>query len=79
MISTADWKRGGRPGYIAAIAQLCKVNGITVQEAGMLYRRAMDKWKQRSKRGWRVVVAKPLIERYPELTVLEPNTNLTLF
>lgn len=72
-------KRGGRTGYIAAIAQLCKVNGIGVPEAKMLYRHAMDEWKQRGEKEWRIIVAKSFLERYPELAVLEPNSNPTLF
>jgi hypothetical protein len=62
-----------------AIAQLVKVNGIGQREAKMLYRRAMDEWRQRNKKQWRIVVAKSLLERYPELAVLEPTTNPTLF
>jgi len=53
-----------------ALAQLVKVNCIPVREAKMLYRGAMDKWKQRNKKKWRIVVAKSLLQRYPELAAL---------
>src|SRR5580704_19112448 len=61
------FKHAGREGYLAAIAQLRRVNGIGVSEAELLYRSAMDTWKQRSKMEWRIIVAKSLLERYPEL------------
>jgi len=54
-----------------AIAQLVKVNGIGAREAGVLYRTAFDEWKLRNKKEWRIVVAKSLLERYPELATLE--------
>jgi hypothetical protein len=63
----------------AALAQLVKVNGIGGREGKMLYREAMDKWKQRNKQQWRIVVAESLLKRYPELAVLEPDNNPTLF
>ena len=40
---------------------------------------AMDKWKQRGEKEWCILVAKSFLERYPELAVLEPNTNPPLF
>jgi hypothetical protein len=55
----------------AAIAQLVKVNVIGPREAKMLYRSAMDQWRQRNKKQWRIVVAKSLVGRYPELAILE--------
>src|SRR5260370_1627438 len=63
----------------AAIAQLAKVNDIGLRDAKMLYRSAMDEWKQRNKKQWRIAVAKSLLERYAELAVLEPTTDPTLF
>lgn len=54
-----------------ALAQLVKVNGISVREAKLLYVSALDKWKQRNKREWRIVVANSLLERYLELATLE--------
>jgi hypothetical protein len=62
-----------------ALAQLVKVNGIKPREAKLLYRTAMDEWKQRNKKQWRIVVVKSLLERYPELAGLEPITYPTLF
>lgn len=55
----------------AAIAQLVKVNVIGPRDAKMLYRSAMDEWRRRNKKQWRIVVAKSLVERYPELAILE--------
>ena len=55
----------------AAIAQLVKVNVIGAREAKMLYRSAMDAWRRRNKKQWRIVVEKSLMERYPELAILE--------
>ena len=55
----------------AAIAQLVKVNVIGPREAKMLYRSAMDQWRQRNKKQWRIVVAKSLVARYAELAILE--------
>jgi len=55
----------------AAIAQLVKVNVIGPREAKMLYRGAMDEWRRRNKKQWRIVVAESLVERYPELAILE--------
>jgi hypothetical protein len=55
----------------AAVAQLVKVNAIGAHEAKMLYRNAMDEWRQRNKKQWRIVVAKSLLERYPELAAVE--------
>jgi hypothetical protein len=55
----------------AAIAQLVKVNVIGAREAKMLYRSAMDVWRRRNKKQWRIVVEKSLMERYPELAILE--------
>lgn len=63
----------------AALAQLVKVNGIGAREGKMLYRKAMDKWKQRNKQEWRIVVAESILKRYPELAILEPDNNPTLF
>jgi hypothetical protein len=57
-----------------AIAHLCIVNGIGEPEAMKLYRRARGVWSQRNKKQWRIVVAKSLLERYPELAALERIT-----
>lgn len=58
-------------GYDAAIAQLCKVNGIGPQAAQELFAAAMNLWKKRSKKKWRIKVAKTLLKRYPQLVALE--------
>lgn len=64
--------RAEKHGFLdVAIAQLCKVNGITEPEAIRLYRRAKGVWSQRNKKQWRIVVAKRLMEQYPELAALE--------
>jgi hypothetical protein len=57
-----------------ALAQLVKVNGMGPREAKILYRSAMDKWKQRNKKEWRIAVAKSLLQPYPELAALEQCT-----
>lgn len=61
---------GGREG---AISQLRKINGMSTEEAENLYLRAMAVWKKRSKRKWRIVVARPLLKRYPQLVELLEN------
>lgn len=58
-------------GLDAAIAQLCKVNRIGPQESKELFAAAMRVWKKRNTKKWRIVVAKPLLERYPQLAALE--------
>lgn len=60
-------------------AQLVKVNGITPREAQMLFDSAMEEWRRRNEKEWRIAVAKSLLDRYPELAVLEPYTHPTLF
>jgi hypothetical protein len=55
----------------SAIAQLVKVNVISPREAKMLYRSAMDEWRRRNKKQWRIVVATFLVDRYPALAILE--------
>jgi len=55
----------------AALGQLVKVNLIGAREAKMLYRSALDEWRRRNKKQWRIVVAKSLMEKYPELAILE--------
>jgi hypothetical protein len=54
-----------------ALNQLCKVNGITMQEAKRLYLHAKAVWRKRSKKIWRVTVHKSLLEQYRRLAVLE--------
>lgn len=51
---------GGRD---IAIAQLCKVNGIGPQAAEELFAAAIVLWRKRSKKKWRIALAKPLLER----------------
>jgi hypothetical protein len=70
--SAVHMGRAVRRGFgSAAIAQLVKVNRISAPEAKMLYGRAMGTWKQRNTKKWRIVVAKSLLERYPEMAALE--------
>lgn len=58
-------------GFDRAIAQLCEVNGIGPKAAEELYDAAMVLWEKRSKKKWRIVVARPLLKRYPKLAALE--------
>ena len=58
---------GGRN---VAISQLCRVNGMTREEAGRLYSQAMSVWAKRSKKIWRIAVTEHLLERYPQLADL---------
>ena len=60
-----------------AIAQLCKVNGIGPLEAKELFDAAMVLWEKRSKKKWRIVVAKPLLKRYPKLAALESKKRIS--
>jgi hypothetical protein len=53
-----------------ALAQLRKVNGITLRESERLFMVAMAVWRKRSRKKWRVTVEKSLLERYPKLSVL---------
>jgi len=53
-----------------AIAQLRKVNGIGLGEAERLCDDAFAEWKSRSKKKWRIRVAKLLLEKYPALARL---------
>jgi hypothetical protein len=64
--------------FNVAIARLCKVNGIGEPEAASLYRRAKGVWTQRNNKQWRIVVAKPLLERYPELAALEQSAGFSV-
>ncbi len=58
-------------GLDTAVAQLCKVNEIGPEEAKQLFAAEMILWRKRSKKKWRVAVAKPLLKRYPQLADLE--------
>jgi RNA polymerase sigma factor (sigma-70 family) len=53
-----------------AIKQLSRVNGITLADAKRLFGHAMSVWKERNQKDWKVAVAKPLLERYPQLTAV---------
>lgn len=55
----------------AAIRQLCKVNDMTSKEALGLYKAEHAVWRERSLKQWRVTVRKSLVQRYPELAVVE--------
>lgn len=54
-----------------AIAQLCEINGILPEEAEQLFAAAMTLWRKRNEKQWRIVVAKPLLARHPQLAALE--------
>jgi hypothetical protein len=54
-----------------AIAQLCEINGIRLEEAEQLFGDAMILWRKRNEKQWRIVVAKQLLVRYPQLAALE--------
>jgi hypothetical protein len=53
-----------------AIAQLCKVNGITREQAQVLYEDAKLEWRKRNRKKWHVVVGVHLLTRYPQLAKL---------
>jgi hypothetical protein len=53
-----------------AVMHLCRVNGITEAQARFMFRRAMDIWKARSQKQWKVAVSRALSARYPQLRVL---------
>ena len=61
---------GGR----AALIHLCRINFISPKEGRAIYDGAMADWKERSKRTWRIDVAKALLERYPQLSALIEST-----
>jgi hypothetical protein len=54
-----------------AIAQLCEINGIRPEEAEQLFGDAMILWRKRNEKQWRIVVAKQLLARYPQVAALE--------
>ncbi len=53
-----------------AVKQLSRVNGITLAEAKRLFAQAMRVWNERSQKDWRIAVAKPLLDRYPQLNAV---------
>lgn len=53
-----------------ALKQLCRVNGITLAEANRLFLKVMTAWQGRSRKKWRVTVAKSLLKQYPQLKVV---------
>ena len=62
----------------AALTHLCKLNGIGPKEGKEIYDRAMAEWKERNKRTWKMDVAKPLLERYPQLALLIESASVSL-
>ncbi len=54
-----------------AFAHMAKVNGTTVEEARVLVGEAMRTWRARSQHRWTVRVAPDLLNRYPELAILD--------
>lgn len=58
-------------GYLSdALAHLQRVNGITEPEARRMFHGAMEVWRERNQKHWRVVVAPELLANFPELEVL---------
>jgi hypothetical protein len=53
-----------------ALAQLCRVSGISRKQAEVLRRRALETWERRSQVEWKVAVKRKLIQRYPQLKPL---------
>jgi len=52
------------------LRQICKVNGCTESEANGLIKAALLDWEQRSRKKWKIDVAAPLLQQYPQLSVL---------
>jgi hypothetical protein len=52
------------------LERLCRVNGIDPFHALALFGHAMNLWRSRSRRQWRIVVDGRLLERYPDLMLL---------
>ncbi len=61
----------------AALIHLCKMNRIGPQEGRAIYDAAMAVFKERSKRTWKIEVAKPLLKRYPQLAALIESDSVT--
>ena len=66
----ADWAAGHGMRDVAT-AQLCRVNGITVDEAADLFKRAWEIQESRREKRWKIKVSKGLLKRYPQLVTLE--------
>jgi hypothetical protein len=62
----------------AALIHLCKLNGIGPKEGKEIYDRAMGEWYERNQRTWKLDVAKPLLERYPQLALLIESASVSL-
>jgi hypothetical protein len=70
--SVTHMGRASALGYLdQSVKHLCRVNGIAEAQAVLVFRRAMDTWKERSKKQWRVAVSRALLARYPQLQVLD--------
>lgn len=54
-----------------AIDQFCRINHCTAEKAHALFADAMATWRKRSGKKWTVAVAKPLLAKYPALSVLQ--------
>lgn len=52
------------------ISHLCATNHWDIKHGVAALNHAMDVWIKRSRKEWRVKVALPLVERYPELAAL---------
>lgn len=58
----------------AVLDQLAKVNAVEPAEARAILRAATDTWRRRSRRGWTITVDRTLLERFPDLRVLDGLT-----
>jgi hypothetical protein len=59
------------PAYLQeAVEQICKVNGCTVKNVDDILSVEMPLWEKRNKKKWTVVVAPPLLKRYPRLEAI---------
>lgn len=58
----------------AALIHLCRMNRLGPREGRAIYDEAMAVFKERSKKAWRIEVAKSLLKRYPQLVVLIEST-----
>jgi hypothetical protein len=57
-------------GLDAALAHLAKLNDITLNAARAVIDEAMNQWRKRNGREWRIAVGPKLLGRFPSLAVL---------
>jgi hypothetical protein len=53
-----------------AVRQLSRVNGISVADAANLLEESVRIWNNRNQTKWHLTVGAPLLERYPQLNLL---------